>query len=97
MNSNLSGGWSTFWNGLAGSGGFGTLMTVLSIVAAVFIVFVIVKMIFAKFRGRNEGLGSLGWALLVASIIVMPSVVIPLFLRIVDAIINMIGGIAGGV
>lgn len=86
---NLAGGWSKFWTAV--SAAIGTqILTLLTIIGVLMVVGAIIKWIFDKRRGGGamQGSGAVLWTLVAGSILAAPAIIVPLLLKILDAVIN---------
>lgn len=95
MNVNLASGWSTLWSAI--SGAIGTQVTgLLTIIGVIIVVLAVGKWIFDKRRGGRvtEGTDRILWALVAGALLAAPQVIIPIFLNVLDAIINAILAVA---
>ena len=88
---NLTSGWNTLWGAISGAIG-GPIMTLLTIIGVILVIGSIITWVFQKRRGGSaiSGLGPVLWTLLAGAMLAAPQVIIPLFLTILDFIINTI-------
>ena len=93
MNSNLVGAWDSFWGTVSGSNGIGSLFNILAWVGLLLIVSAIVKFIWDKRRGGGGNSQAVVFALLVGGLLAAPNMLIPLVLRLVDFVINLVAAL----
>jgi len=90
----FAGAWSKLWTAIMSATGIAGIMTVLTIAGALIALFAIGKYLFQQRKsggqGAGHGLGQIGWALPVALLLMAPNLLIPLALKVVDVIGNVI-------
>lgn len=91
---NLKGGWDKVWGGIETS--IGTQLTgLLTVIGVCIVIGAILKWMWERRRGGG-GMGQTGgimWSLLIGATLASPTVIIPIFLTILDAIANAVVGI----
>lgn len=93
MTSNLSGAWDRFWGIVTGSSGVDTLFTILAIAGMLLIVGAVVKFLWEKRRGGGGNSQAMVWSIIAGGVLAGPSLLIPLVLRIVDFVINLVAAL----
>lgn len=85
----LAGGWNTLWGALNIPP---AMMTLLTVVGVIIVIGAILKWVFERKRQGSQGMGQssgpLLWAALAGVAIAAPALIIPIFLTIIDWIIN---------
>lgn len=90
----MAGGWNDLWSALTGAFGEG-FWDLLTIIGVALVVFSILSYLWQHRRGTNWGSGGaiiLGM-LIVGAVLMAPGLLIPLFLTLLDFIINFFIGI----
>lgn len=88
----LSGAWSQFWDALPGDSG---IWNILTIVGVAMVVFSLLSYLWAHRRGTGWGNGAqiIVGMLIIGGVLMAPSLLIPLFLNILDFLINFFVGV----
>lgn len=90
----FAGAWSTLWTAVMKAANIGGIMTVLTIGGALIALIAIGKYLFQQRKsggqGAGHGLSQIGWALPVALLLMAPNLLIPLVLKIVDVVVNVL-------
>lgn len=85
----LAGGWNTLWGALNIPP---QMMTLLTVVGVIIVIIAVIKWIFDRKRQGSSGMGQSSgpvlWAALAGVAIAAPALIIPIFLKIIDWIIN---------
>lgn len=88
----LVSGWNTLWGGI--SSNFSGLSKVLAVIGVAIIVFSLVSHFWQRRRGgAMGGAGNLAVPLIIGALFAGPEVVIPLFLKLAEFVINVIIGL----
>ncbi|WP_156250808.1 hypothetical protein [Pseudactinotalea terrae] len=94
--SNLLGAWERFWGVLSGANGVGTLFTILAVVGVLLIVGSGIKFLWDKRRGGGANSKALIWTIIAGAVLAGPNLFIPLILRLVDIVVNVLANIIRG-
>lgn len=88
----LSGAWESFWSALPGDSGVWNILTVIGVAL---VVFALLSYLWQHRRGTGWGNGFqiIVGMLIVGGVMMAPSLLIPLFLNILDFLINFFIGI----
>jgi len=84
----LVGSWNTFW-GTVSSVITGPVKTTIIIIGVGLILFSVIKYIWDKRRGGGAKTSPMWWTLALGGILIAPDVLLPLFLSILQWVINL--------
>lgn len=82
----LADSWGKIWGAISGS--FGGLATMLAIIGLFIILGSVGKWLWDKRKGGGGGMGKMAIPLLIGVILAGPGVIIPIFLRLLDFVVN---------
>lgn len=84
----LVSGWNTLWTPFSSSNK--ALVTIITAVGVALIVFAILKFVWQRQKGQGVGWQTLGWPLAAGAILAGPNLLIPLLLKIAQAVIDFV-------
>lgn len=87
--------WNTVWGKVKSAGGLGPLDNILLAVGAILILLSILQWLWKRRTGQSGNNQHVAWTLLLGAFLMLPQVLIPAALTIVDVIVNAIASIAG--
>lgn len=90
---NMSRTWSDVWDSLDRA--LGPISDLIAGIGVILVVFSVVKWLWDRRRGGGGGMGGgqasgVMWTLLVGAVLIAPSVLLPLILTILDAVVNAV-------
>jgi len=90
-NVNLSAAWTTFWSAI-NRGQISTLLTIVTVIGLIVMVSALLGFVFKKRRGGGGDTKGLWWAIAIGALCSAPNVLIPVILKLIDLIVNIVLG-----
>jgi hypothetical protein len=92
---NLAGSWDKVWSSVTSTSGYSKLQWALTVAGLVLVLSAVLRYFWHRHKGQGQG-QHVFWAVVVGAVLVLPGVMIPVILTLVDAVINAIAKVAGG-
>jgi|SRR5579875_1345756 hypothetical protein len=92
----LSSSWDKIWSSLSSSTGFSSLQWVITLIGIILILGSILRWLWSRRTGGGQGGHQhVFWTIFVGAVLMLPDVLVPVLLTLVDVIINSIANVAG--